>query len=75
MEIDGTKILSLEISEEPHFSWRGCDNCGNRLGNNVYDCNAYFKEDYFEIALCEMCILAHEYGEELDSECMNKFEV
>lgn len=75
MKINNEPIIALDTEEEPQFRWRGCDNCANNLGNTVYFTRAHSKEDYYEIYLCGDCVYAFHYGEGLDDECKNIFEV
>lgn len=75
MKINDQLILALDSEEESQFRWRGCDNCNNGLGNDVYECKAHTKEDYYEIFLCSSCLCAYHNGDELDDECKNRFEV
>lgn len=78
MKINDDFIVSIDvIDEDPSFSIRGCDNCNNGLGNDVYRCNAYPTDmsDHYEVQLCHECIIAREYGEELDENCRNIYQI
>ncbi len=66
-EIDDNNIL-WDRSEDSHFSWQGCDNCNDRLGNDVYDCKLFPSlehartGEYWEVQLCGKCVYESEYG-------------
>ena len=79
MEIEGNFINSLDtpFETEPEFRWKGCNNCGNGLGNNVFECKAYFNtfSDYYEIYLCSGCLCTYHNGDSLDDECRNIFRI
>jgi len=80
MKINNDTITALWSEDEPSFHWSGCDNCNNHLGNTCYGSKASFigedgKWDHYDIKLCSSCIMAYEYGEELDEECKNKFNI
>jgi len=81
MKINNDTITALWTEEEAGFYHAGCDNCNNRLGNDCYESKASFfdastgKWDHYDIKLCSSCIMAYEYGEELDDDCKNKFNI
>ena len=67
--------LYSTITDEPYFSWQGCDYChartGKRLGNTVYDVKGYATLDdaqnnpgnYYEFRLCGGCLCAIDNGD------------
>ena len=82
MKINNDIIMGLDISEETHFSWSGCDNCNNGLGNTVYDVEAHFETgndenrfDYYEIKLCPGCVNTWHNAEPLPEECNNVYNI
>jgi len=81
MKINDDTITALWSEEEAGFYWSGCDNCNNHLGNNCYESKASFFNastntwEHYDIKLCSSCIMAYEYGEALDDECKNKFNI
>jgi hypothetical protein len=82
MIINEEEIIGLEImEEEPNFSYKGCENCGKRYGDNVYPVAAHIQvkkgttPDWYEIDLCNTCIFAYNNGEPLEEGCKNKFKI
>jgi len=79
MKINNQQIIAIsKVNEddEPYFSYEGCENCGNGLGNDVEDYKAvtsfqHSKDDYYEIKLCAMCLCAYHNGDPLDEDCRN----
>ena len=61
----------VDASNEPYFSWRGCDFCSNGLGATVYDVKAFAsleearedKENYYQFIICGDCLYSLTYGE------------
>ncbi len=63
---------------EPYFTWSGCDNCDNNLGNNVYDCHAHPEnnfDNYYEVQLCGDCLCAYWNGDSLYDNCRNALNI
>jgi len=87
MKINGNEIFGLDDGEEEedaekYFSYAGCDNCNNGLGNDVYDCKAWFwknkhfkDSDFYEVKICHSCLCAHYNGGELEDGCQNIYEI
>lgn len=84
MEIRGDRIIGMDTPDgEGYFSYNGCDNCANGLGNIVFDCIAYTEkwragEDdlaYYEVRLCPECIYAYHNGEPVDENCKDVFKL
>ena len=81
MIINNEMIVSLDtnMSEGTYFSHKGCANCGNGLGNDVEECQAWTENDgvwdYYEVDLCNTCLCAYHNGTELDNECNNHFNI
>jgi len=75
MKVFNHQIDSLEIISENFFSYDGCDNCRNDLGNEVYRVKANFDDftDYHNLHLCDDCLNAYYNGTELDQNCYNLF--
>lgn len=83
-EIFGLEEIKAEGVEcpEKYFSYIGCDNCNNGLGNDVYDCRAWFwideeklESSFYEIKICGDCLYSYHYGEEIDKECENIYNI
>lgn len=80
MKINNDQILALEPDDQKVFLHEGCGNCGNGLGNDVFNCYANFKKDdgkweYYEIFLCHKCLCAYHNGDDLDESCKNRFNI
>lgn len=85
MKINDERIIGIDIlSKEEYFHSQGCENCNNKLGNDVQDCACitdsefYGKDkvdDWYSIKLCGGCLNSHYNGEPLDQNCQNIFEV
>jgi len=93
MKINGNEIFSLQeiirsddgvddMDAEKYFSYSGCSNCNDNLGNDVYDCKAWFWEneatreaDYYEVKICNSCLCAYHNGEGMDEDCQNIYEI
>lgn len=67
-----------ETTEEPSFSWRGCDCCrertGKQLGNTVYDAKGYLNfedakiNNYYEFKVCGGCLCTYANGDNFPEE-------
>lgn len=78
MKINGEQIISLEDDRElKYFSYNGCDNCDNGLGNDVYRCKAYTKGfvNFYSVGLCHECLCAHHNGDCLNEDCQDVFTI
>lgn len=77
MEREGIQNLSMDYDkcEEPYFSWRWCDCCGDRQGGNRVDANGWNPtlKQVQEYSVCEDCVYYYEYGE-LDNRTMMEIE-
>lgn len=75
MKVINHEIDSIEIISEKYFSYQGCDNCRNQLGNDVYKVKANFDNftDYYNILLCDDCLNTYYSGTELNENCFNLF--
>ena len=63
-----------EILDEPYFSWRPCELCGDHDGGNRHHATAYTHSgDILEYEICEKCMYYIEYGE-LDDMTMMEIE-
>lgn len=80
MRINNDIIMGLDVAEDKHFSWSGCENCNNGLGSDVYDCQAHFQNsdgdyDHYDLTLCPGCVLAWHNGEPLHEDCNNQYNL
>lgn len=82
MQINNDEILSLEVpkdEQEEYFTYRGCDNCNDSLGNDITPCKAWTDHQdplgYYEIDLCWNCICAYHNATELHFDCQNIYEI
>jgi hypothetical protein len=79
IRINNDEIIGLGYLRIPYFNCRGCDNCDNKLGNDVYDCRAFVKtedlRDYYKIKLCGSCLCAYFNGDPLEDECHNALNI
>jgi hypothetical protein len=82
MEINGEIVIGIadvEEEKEGYFSYNGCSNCGNNLGNNVQDTLVYTEKtgwkDHYEMQFCHSCLCAYHNGDDLDESCKNIFKI
>jgi hypothetical protein len=77
MTIQDQPIISLDYDEESkNFSYRGCENCANGLGTDVYDSKAYVADfSYYDLKLCHTCLCSYHNADPLDENCRNVFNI
>ena len=79
MKIENTVITSLSVPETSEFRWGGCENCNNKLGNDVYKCKAHFDgigdDAYYDVFLCHGCVNYYHNGGWLPEDCKNVFNI
>lgn len=77
MKIEVETIQTMDVMSEGFFSFSGCENCANGLGNDVYETKCFFSDgmqDHFEINLCHNCIYQFYYGDAVkDTDCNDVF--
>jgi len=72
-EVIGFGLFSF--SDEPRFSWRGCEHCAHGLGASVYDLRGYrsFADtELYEFQVCGDCMNSLNYGKEEQLRCGRK---
>ena len=69
-KIVGSGLFDIK-SEEPYFTWGGCDHCADGKGATVYDCVGYetleethSKDNLHSFKLCVHCLQELYYGKE-----------
>jgi len=80
MKINDEQVIGLDNCPHHYFSTNGCDNCNNKLGQDIYQCKAYLKrerweEDHCVVNLCQSCLNSYFNGEPLEEDCQNKFHI
>jgi hypothetical protein len=79
-EEEGINNLSNDYEKDPNceggFSWRGCDCCGNPLGNTLYDANGWnpTEKQVQEYQVCGDCLYYAEYGQLDDMTMMDMLD-
>ncbi len=57
----------FSLSDEPHFSWQGCEHCSDGLGATAYDLQgsrSLADTELYEFQVCRDCINRLYYGTE-----------
>lgn len=77
MQIGNVQIDSMKQISEKYFNYFGCNNCNNKLGNDITEYKAYFNKftDYYEINLCDDCINAYYNSGNLPNGCKNIYKI
>jgi len=64
MERENIDYISTD-QDYPEFRYSGCECCADRLGNDVYLCRSYSKDNGdTEYWICGDCLYKMTYGEE-----------
>ena len=86
MKINDKEVMSICPDDEDdgvYFSYEGCENCNNGLGDDVRDVQLFVAgkdgtislKDWFDVRLCHTCLCAYYNAEELPDDCQNVFEI
>ncbi len=78
MQINNDQIVSLTVNAESEFSVGGCENCGDKLGCDVFMCAANTKSgdmDFYVIALCIHCRNAYFNADPLPEGCRDLYKI